>query len=108
MGGKLIDKIEYVIYSSGDCKQKEVKTILLIINSKFNTEPCTPIARQRLDKHIHAEANGRNNRTSIAKQRISKHASLTIQTVFCVVRERWLYRRVQVKRVSCQKLREFS
>jgi hypothetical protein len=28
------------------------------------------------------EANARNNRTSIARQRISKHASLTIEAVF--------------------------
>jgi hypothetical protein len=33
-----------------------------------------PIARQRLGKHIPAGANTRNNRTSIARQRISKHA----------------------------------
>jgi hypothetical protein len=32
------------------------------------------MARQRLGKHILAEANVRNNRTSIARQRISKHA----------------------------------
>jgi hypothetical protein len=43
---------------------------------------CIPIARQRLGKHIPAEANARNNRTSIAKQRISKHTSLTIEAVF--------------------------
>jgi hypothetical protein len=41
-----------------------------------------PIARQQLSKHIPAEASVRNNRTSIAKQRISKHATLTIQTAF--------------------------
>jgi hypothetical protein len=33
-----------------------------------------PIARQRLCKHIPAGANARNSRTSIARQRISKHA----------------------------------
>jgi hypothetical protein len=33
-----------------------------------------PIARQRLGKHIHAGANARNNRTSVTRQRISKHA----------------------------------
>jgi hypothetical protein len=32
------------------------------------------IARQRLGKHIPAEANARNNRTSTVSQRISKHA----------------------------------
>jgi hypothetical protein len=48
----------------------------------FNTVTCIPIARQQLGKHIPVEANARNNRTSIAKQRISKHASLTIEAVF--------------------------
>jgi hypothetical protein len=33
-----------------------------------------PITRQRLGKHIPAGVNARNNRTSIARQRISKHA----------------------------------
>jgi hypothetical protein len=33
-----------------------------------------PIDKQRLGKHIPAEANARHNRTSIARQRISKHA----------------------------------
>jgi hypothetical protein len=33
-----------------------------------------PIARQRLGKHIPAGANARNNMTSIARQRTSKHA----------------------------------
>jgi hypothetical protein len=33
-----------------------------------------PIARQQLGKHIPAGANERNNRKSIARQRISKHA----------------------------------
>jgi hypothetical protein len=31
-----------------------------------------PIARQRLDKHIPAAANARNNKTSIARQRRDK------------------------------------
>jgi hypothetical protein len=39
------------------------------------------IARQRLGKHIPAGANARRNRTSIARQRSSKHASLTIEAV---------------------------
>jgi hypothetical protein len=43
---------------------------------------CIPIARQRLGKHIPAQANARSNRTSIARQRISKHASLTKEAVF--------------------------
>jgi hypothetical protein len=41
-----------------------------------------PIARQRLGKHIPAGANARNNMASIAIQRISKHASLTIEPLF--------------------------
>jgi hypothetical protein len=40
-----------------------------------------PIARQRLGKHIPAEAYARNNKTSIIRQRISKHASSTIEVV---------------------------
>jgi hypothetical protein len=40
-----------------------------------------PIARQRLGKHISAGANARNIRTSIARQRISKH-TLTIEALF--------------------------
>jgi hypothetical protein len=42
-------------------------------------------ARQRLGKHIPAEANQRLNKTSIARQRIGKHASLIIEAVFCAV-----------------------
>jgi hypothetical protein len=34
---------------------------------------CTPIARQRVGKHIPAEANARNNRRSIARQRVGKY-----------------------------------
>jgi hypothetical protein len=43
---------------------------------------CIPIARQRLSKQIPAQAHSLNNMTSIARQRISKHAFLTIETVF--------------------------
>jgi hypothetical protein len=42
---------------------------------------CISIARQRLSKHIPAEANMRNNGTSITRKRISKHASLTTEAV---------------------------
>jgi hypothetical protein len=45
---------------------------------------CKPIASQRLGKHIPAEANARNNKTSTATQGISKHSSLTIEVVFSV------------------------
>jgi hypothetical protein len=41
---------------------------------------CIPIARQRLG--ISAEVNMRNNRTFTAWKRISRHASLTIDTAF--------------------------
>jgi hypothetical protein len=40
------------------------------------------IVRQRLGKHIPAGANACNNKTPIARQRISKHASLTIEAMF--------------------------
>jgi hypothetical protein len=43
---------------------------------------CIPIARQGHGKHIPAGAKSRNNRTSIARQRISKHAALTVDGVF--------------------------
>jgi hypothetical protein len=43
-----------------------------------------PFARQRVAKHIPAEVNARNNRTSIAKQRRGKHSLSTTQAVFSV------------------------
>jgi hypothetical protein len=49
---------------------------------------CIPIAW--LGKHIPAEANARINRMFIGRQRISKHASLTIEAVLCVVRAKRL------------------
>jgi hypothetical protein len=39
-------------------------------------------ARQRLGKHIPAEAEARNNRTSIDRQRIIQHTSLITEAVF--------------------------
>jgi hypothetical protein len=42
---------------------------------------CIPIARQRLGKHSSAETNVCNNRTSIARQWISKHVSFIIEAV---------------------------
>jgi hypothetical protein len=48
----------------------------------FNIVTCIFIARQRFGKHIPAKANARNNRASIARQRNTKHASLTIEAVF--------------------------
>jgi hypothetical protein len=44
-----------------------------------NIVTCIPIARQGVGKHVPAEANARNNRTSIATQRSCKYASLTIE-----------------------------
>jgi hypothetical protein len=40
------------------------------------------LARQRLGKHIPAEADSRNNRASITRQRIIKDAFLTIEAAF--------------------------
>jgi hypothetical protein len=55
-------------------------------NEDYGIMMCKLIARQRLAKHISAEANARYNKTFIARQRHSKHSSLTIKSVFCVVR----------------------
>jgi hypothetical protein len=41
-----------------------------------------PTAKQRLAKHIPAQADTRNNTTSIARQQINKNISLTIEAVF--------------------------
>jgi hypothetical protein len=43
-----------------------------------------PIARQQVAKHIPAEANARNNKTPIARQRRGKQALTTIRAVFSV------------------------
>jgi hypothetical protein len=40
------------------------------------------ISKERVAKYISAEANARNNRTSIARQRHGKQGLSTIQTVF--------------------------
>jgi hypothetical protein len=63
-----------------------VKGIARII---FYVVRAIPIARQRVAKHIPAEANMRNNR-SIARQRRDKQALSTIQAVFRVVRAKWI------------------
>jgi hypothetical protein len=49
--------------------------------ASLNIMTYRPIARQRLGKPIHTGANARSNRTYIVRQRISKHASLTIEVV---------------------------
>jgi hypothetical protein len=43
-------------------------------HAHINIVTYRPIARQRLGKRIPVGANARNNRTRIARQRISKHA----------------------------------
>jgi hypothetical protein len=48
----------------------------------INIVTCILIVKQKLGKRIPAGANARNNRTSIARQRISKHSCLTIDAVF--------------------------
>jgi hypothetical protein len=40
-------------------------------------------------------SNASNSRTSIARQRISKHATLTVEAVFCVVRANSLFGSVE-------------
>jgi hypothetical protein len=75
--------------------------VFLILN---HIVMCTPIARLRLGKYIPAQANSLNNRTSIARQGISKHTSLTIN-VFCVVRAKRLQRSVRQYRRVVEKWR---
>jgi hypothetical protein len=50
-------------------------------NIYFNIVTYRPVATQRLGKHIPTGANARN-RTPIARNRISKHASVTTEAVF--------------------------
>jgi hypothetical protein len=50
-----------------------------------NIVTCIQIARQRLCKHIPAEAYARNNRTPISMQRISKRTLSTIESL-CFLR----------------------
>jgi hypothetical protein len=45
---------------------------------------CIPTARQRLSKHILAQANILNNKTSTTRQRISRNAYVRIVAVFSV------------------------
>jgi hypothetical protein len=49
-----------------------------------------PIVRQPVAEHIPAEANARNSRSSIAKQRRCKQALSTIRAVFRAVRAKWV------------------
>jgi hypothetical protein len=50
-----------------------------IARSVFYVVRARPIARQRVAKHIPAEANAQNSRTYIARQRRGKHAFATIE-----------------------------
>jgi hypothetical protein len=63
---------------------------------------CILIVRQRLGKHIPTEANAGNGRTSIAIQRISKYASLTIEAVFSAWSVQSGYEQVFSSRVSTE------
>jgi hypothetical protein len=65
-----------------------------------------PTARQGFGKHTPMEANARNNRAFTARQRISKHASLTTEAVFSAWPMQSGYKEVfssmkQHNRVSC-------
>jgi hypothetical protein len=79
--------------------------IKLVTCSKpfLNTVTYTAIARQRLGKHIPAQANARNYRISIAKQRISKQASLTVEAMFSA----WFVRNGYEEEFSWEELVEF-
>jgi hypothetical protein len=64
-------------------KQEGKKVTICVDARKLNQ--CTvmriPIDRQLVGKHIPTEAKARNNRRSIARKRISKHAFLAIEAV---------------------------
>jgi hypothetical protein len=64
-----------------------MRFLLFHTSRKFFSEnivTCIPIARQRFDKHIPLPANSLNNRTSIVRQRTSKHTYLTREALFSV------------------------
>jgi hypothetical protein len=67
---------------------------------------CIPISRQRLGKHIPAGANAHDDRMSVARQRTSKHASLTIETVFSVWSVSRGYKRTQSEDATKQSSRK--
>jgi hypothetical protein len=56
----------------------------VIVKNYKTIVTCIPITRQRLGKHIFHNAYKCNRRTIFARQRTSKHASLTIEAVFSV------------------------
>jgi hypothetical protein len=59
-----------------------------------------PIARQPVAKHIRAETNAQNNRTSLARQRRSKQALSTIQDLFSVGPPRYYIRGTEQNQAS--------
>jgi hypothetical protein len=68
-----------------------------IARSVFYVVRAMPIARQRVAKHIPAEAKARNNRASIARQRRCKQALLKIQAMFSVGSVQSCYKRVEFR-----------
>jgi hypothetical protein len=56
---------------------------------------CILIDRQQLAKHLLAEANAQNNRTSVARQGHGKHTLSTIEAVFSVWSVPRVYKRTQ-------------
>jgi hypothetical protein len=61
-----------------------VRTLPCSSTVRFNIVARIAITRQRLGKHIPAQRISLNNRTFLARQRISKHTSSTIDAVFSV------------------------
>jgi hypothetical protein len=66
-----------------------------------------PVARQRVAKHIPAEAYASNNR-SIARQRSSKLALSKIQTAFRGVRSEWIKKSRVPKLAVCGRIRKIN
>jgi hypothetical protein len=95
---KLASRIPSVVFPS---PSRQTPGVYLV---DHKTVTCIPIAKQRLGKHIPAEANARNSRTSISRQRISKHVSLTTETVFCAWCVQSGYKKVSVERYCCREL----
>jgi hypothetical protein len=58
-----------------------IPVVLTCVSIVIYIVTCIHNARQRLGKHIPAQAYACNRRASILRQRISKHASLTTETV---------------------------
>jgi hypothetical protein len=72
-------------------------TIKKVLQHFFYVVGAMPIARQRVTKHIPADANTWNNRRSITKQRRGKQALPTIQAVFSVGSVQSGYKRVEFR-----------